>query len=154
MAEPARRAPRAEYDRDFAAWAEEQGGLLRARAGAELDWDNLAEEIETLGRSERHEIRSRLLVLLLHLLKWQFQPEKRKGGWRSSIIETRARLHECLEESPSLQGYPAAVLAKEYELARLKAAGETDLPVESFPPSCPWPLSAILDEDFFPADAA
>jgi hypothetical protein len=154
MSEVARKPALAQYEGDFFAWTEEQGRLLRARNAAGLDWDNLAEEIETLGRSERSEIRSRLVVLLHHLLKWHFQPGKRKHGWSASIIEARDQLDEQLTSSPSLRSYPAAVLAKQYEVARLRAADETGLPLDSFPVECPYSMAEILDEDFYLGEAS
>jgi hypothetical protein len=154
MSEAARKPALAQYESDFFAWTEEQGRLLRARKAAGLDWDNLAEEIETLGRSERSEIRSRLVVLLHHLLKWQFQPGKRKQGWRASIIEARDQLDEQLTTSPSLHSYPATVLAKQYKVARLRAADETGLPLDSFPVECPYSMAEILGEDFYPGEAS
>jgi hypothetical protein len=121
MPEPVRKSPIVRYESDFSAWAEEQACLLKARQAAGLDWGNLAEEVETLGRLEKNEICSRLIVLLLHLLKWQYQPGKRKSGWRASIMEARDGLNEQLEASPSLRSYPARVVRKQYEIARLKA---------------------------------
>ena len=153
MAERARIVEPSLYDRDFAAWSEEQGRLLRARSRSDLDWDNLAEEIETLGRSERSEIRSRLVILLQHLLKWEHQPERRKTGWRASILDARDQLNEQIEASPSLKAYPAAILPRQYELARLRASDETGLPMDRFPPDCPYSLADILNDAFFPGRA-
>ena len=115
-----------------------------------MDWENLAEEIETLGRSERSEIRNRIRVILLHLLKWQFKSDGRNAGWRASLVEQRDQLNEALDENPSLKRYPESVIDRQYRIARLKAAGETDLPVDSFPEDCPYSLREILDETFYP----
>jgi len=150
MAEPARRAEASLYDRDFYAWSEEQSRLLRAGNTAQLDWENLAEEIATLGRSEKSEIRSRLRVILIHLLKWQFQPDGRGASWAGSLLEQRDQLDQVLADSPSLKQYPQAVLAREYRTARLKAAGETGLPVERFPPENPYSVAQLLDLSFLP----
>jgi hypothetical protein len=150
MSEPARKPDLAQYEGDFFAWTEEQGRLLRARKAAGLDWENLAEEIETLGRSERGEIRSRLTVILLHLLKWQFQPTGRNASWRATLLEQRDQLNDVLKDSPSLKGYPETVLPKQYSIARMKAAGETELPLDRFPLECPYAISEILDEEFHP----
>ena len=150
MAEPARRSEAALYDRDFYAWSEAQSQLLKSRSTAQLDWDNLAEEVATLGRSERSEIRNRLRVILIHLLKWQFQPEGRNASWAGSLLEQRDQLNETLSDSPSLKPYPQSVLRRQYRIARLKAAGETGLPVETFPPESPYSVAEILDETFFP----
>lgn len=143
----------AAYDEDFALWSAEQGALLRAGKLDGLDRENLAEEIESLGRSERKEIRKRLRVLLAHLLKWQFQPAKRKGGWRSTILMQRRELHRTLAENPSLRSHPSEVLEETYEIARSKAADETGLPEDAFPATCPFSIEQILDPAFLPDEA-
>lgn len=138
------------YEADFFRWTQEQGRLLRAGVARGLDWENLAEEVETLGRSERNEIESRLGVLLLHLLKWQFQPERRSSGWRGTIVEQRMRLAKRLRDNPSLQDHPLEVLDEEYVPARLKASGETGLPLDALPETCPYTVEQILDPEFLP----
>ncbi|HVW57647.1 MAG TPA: DUF29 domain-containing protein [Rhizobiaceae bacterium] len=137
---------------DYARWCDEQGALLRSGKLDAIDRENLAEEIESLGRSERREIESRLNILLLHLLKWKFQSEKRKSGWKGSILEARRQLRRILAESPSLKNYPAQILREEYEIARLKAADETGLGEDNFPQECPFTMDDIFDETFLPAD--
>ena len=154
MAEPARKRADALYEEDFFAWSAEQGRLLKARGSVGLDWDNLAEEIESLGRSERSEIRSRLRVILVHLLKWQFQPDRRKAGWAATLLEQRDGLSEAIEESPSLRSYPETVLARQYRIARAKAAAETGIPLDRFPARNPYSVEQILDEDFLPGEEA
>jgi hypothetical protein len=141
------------YERDFYAWTQDQAAKLRARAHNSIDWDNAAEELESLGDSQRSEIESRMNVLLLHLLKWTYQPERRSGSWKGSIVEQRSRLHRRMAKSPSLRTYPAEVLAEEYALARTIAAAETDLPEDAFPQSCPFRLEDVLDPDFYPDGA-
>ena len=138
------------YEADYAQWCAEQGALLREGRLSELDRENLAEEIESLGRSDKKEIRSRLKELLLHLLKWHFQPEKRKGGWRASIIDQRTELKDLLDESPSLRSLPSKELAKWHGIARLKAADETGLRENVFPIDCPYSIDEILEDNFFP----
>jgi hypothetical protein len=150
MSETARKVQLHSYDGDFFAWSEEQAQLLKTRSRAGLDWDNLAEEIESLGKSQRSEIRNRLVILLQHLLKWQYQPSKRRIGWKASILEARTRLNQEISESPSLRDYPETVLAKQYSVARLKAAGETELPIDDFPEACPYSVGQVLDEGFYP----
>ena len=152
MAERARTTRTPLYEQDFYAWSEDQHKALKARRSAGLDWDNLAEEIRSLGGSERSEIRSRLAVILLHLLKWEHQPSKRKAGWAASLLESRDQLNERLKESPSLRSYPATVLDKQYQVARLRASDETDLPLQTFPERCPYDLAQILDESFLPGE--
>lgn len=138
------------YQADFHRWSQEQGRALRARRSADVDWDNLAEEIETLGRSEGSEIASRLNVLLIHLLKWQFQAAGRSNSWHASIVEQRKKLRRLLAENPSLRSYPDEVLAEEYEVARLPAAGETNLPLAAFPDVEPYAPAEILSDHFYP----
>jgi hypothetical protein len=143
----------AAYQADYALWCAEQGALLRAGKLDRLDRENLAEEIESLGRSERKEVRKRLRVLLAHLLKWQFQPAKRKGGWKSTILLQRRELQRTLAENPSLRSHPAEVLQESYDIARLKAVDETGLPEGSFPAACPFSIEQILAPDFLPDQA-
>lgn len=151
MNKHARNTPPAAYEDDFHRWTVEQGRLLRERRFDLVDWENVAEEIETLGRSEKREIESRLAVAILHLLKWQFQPGKRKGGWDASIRLQRSRLKKLLRENPSLKAFPAAAMPDAYAEARVKAAEETGLEFEAFPESCPYSVEQVLDDDFLPA---
>lgn len=104
------------YDRDFYAWTQQQVSLLQSRQWDQLDTVNLIEEIETLGREERQEIRNRLGVLIGHLLKWQFQPEQRTGSWLGTIREQRIQIKLLLEDNPSLKSYLSQVFAPAYEL--------------------------------------
>jgi hypothetical protein len=136
------------YSDDLHEWTHEQADALRRRAANEVDWDNLAEEIESVGRSDRHEIRSRLENLILHLIKWAYQSEARCGSWQGSIYEARVRLEDLLEESPSLMALPAEHLPKAYERARQKALRETGL--LRLPEVCPWTIDEIMAEDFLP----
>jgi hypothetical protein len=145
-----RRSQLKAYDSDYALWCAEQGALLRAGELGGLDRENVAEEIESLGRSERGEIESRLNVLLVHLLKWKHQPSERSGSWEGTILEQRNRLHRRLAESPSLKNHPAEVLAEEYASARLKTSGETGLPRSAFADRCPFTLDQVLDRNFLP----
>jgi Domain of unknown function DUF29 len=140
----------ATYDSDFHLWSQTQAAAIREGKFAEIDLENVAEEIESLGRSDRREIRSRLHVLLVHLLKWQAQAEKRKGGWEISIDEARESLDILVGESPSLKNFPAMVLDEVYERARRKAAKETRLPASRFPAECPFDINDVLDENFLP----
>jgi hypothetical protein len=138
------------YEADYAQWCAEQGALLREGRLTDLDRENLAEEIESLGRSDKREIESRLKVLLVHLLKLQFQSKQMKEGWKSTVVEQRRRIRKLVKESPSLRSYPMQVLAEEYEYARSDAAGETGLPARVFPENCPYDIDEILDLDFYP----
>ena len=119
-----------------------------ARPGAARE--NLAEEIESLGRSERYEIESRLKVLLVHLLKWRYQPQAQSNGWKGTIREQRARIARRIGDSPSLRGYPEEILADEYSFAVPQAADETGLSEDAFPAACPFTVEQILDPGFLP----
>jgi hypothetical protein len=138
------------YERDFCLWLEQQSALLREGRLSELDVANLLEEIESMGRKDRKAIKSNLAVVLSHLLKYQFQPEQRSGGWRASIIEHRQRLGDDLEESPSLAGHAETVLERAYADARARALAETGLPAKQLPRTCPYTLQQTLDLDFLP----
>ncbi len=139
------------YERDFYAWANEQAGLLRAGKLAQADIANIIEEIETLGRSEMRELVSRLRVLLLHLLKWQHQPNLQGASWRASIVVQRAEISEHMTESPSLTSRLPEAVTRAFRLARSEAVLETGLPKNTFPTECPWTYDQIMAEDFWPA---
>ena len=138
------------YDEDFFAWTQEQARLLRAGELTDVDTENLAEEIESMGRSDKRELRSRLIQLLMHFLKWQYQPGFRSHSWTSTIAEQRDQVKESLEESPSLRPIVTADLSRAYKVARIKAAGETGLSEKTFPELCPYTPEQILSEDFLP----
>lgn len=139
------------YEHDFAAWATVQAARLQASDFAALDIENLSEEIEALARNERHQIENRLAVLLVHLLKMQFQKEQRTSSWDGTVHEQRSRIARILRASPSLRAYPGEVLAEEYLTARRGAAIETGLPIATFPAECPFAIEDVLDPGFVPA---
>jgi hypothetical protein len=139
-----------EYEDDFFAWTEEQARLLRAGEVTEIDALNLAEEIESVGRSDRREIRSRLIVLLAHLLKYRFQADARSTGWLGTIREQRDQIELILEDSPSLRPVIAEAPGRAYKKARTVAAEETGLPETTFPADCPFSAEQILSADFLP----
>jgi len=136
------------YESDFYAWTQKQAQLLRSHEWEQVDIENLVEEIETLGRQEKRELVNRLSVLLGHLLKWQFQPENRSNSWRATIREQRRKLTKLLQESPSLQPYLSEALAEAYQDGIDLAVQDTNLPNETFPTSCPYPLEQIFNTDF------
>lgn len=138
------------YEEDFFAWTEEQARLLRAGQFSQLDIENIAEEMEDMGRSIRRELRNRLAVLTMHLLKWRFQPAYRSPSWAATIAEQRSQISELLEESPSLRPVPARDLAKIYQLAINKAVRDTGMPNKAFPTECPFPPDQLLSPDFLP----
>lgn len=138
------------YAADFHAWLGEQARALRARDIAHLDLENLAEEIESLGGSQRRELSSRLRVLLMHLLKWQVQDEHRSRSWRSTIWTQRVEIASLLEQSPSLRPTVADVIQKVYPMAKDKAIDEMGLLSAPFPVTCPYVAEDVLDCSFLP----
>jgi hypothetical protein len=139
------------YEHDFHDWAQEQADALRRRDTNALDYDNLAEEIESLGRSDRTEIRSRLEILLIHLLKWRYDPDGRCPSWRASIHEARHRIALIIEDSPSLRSFPGEALAKAWRYAaRNRALWPLGMRDHDFPEACPWVIEEVLGEDFLP----
>jgi hypothetical protein len=138
------------YDSDFYAWATEQAALLRAGRLSEVDIEHIAEEIETLGRGERRELVNRLAVLLLHLLKWEYQPERRGKSWRLTIEEQRRQIVRHLRDNPSLRAVQDEAMADAYGDAVLRAERETDLPRDLFPWSCRYSFEQVLDDAFWP----
>lgn len=142
------------YDSDFYAWTQEQAKLLREQKWESVDIANVTEEIESLGRQERRELRNRFGVLLGHLLKWQYQPDNRGNSWLASIREQRRRIRILLQESPSLQPYLEEVLRTGYEDGLDLAVRETNLPYATFPEICPYTLEQALDNEFSPDGGA
>lgn len=140
----------AAYDEDFFAWTQEQARLLREGDVAGIDLENLAEEIESVGKSDRREIRNRLVVLLAHLLKWQFRPTGRSNNWSGTVREQRRRISLVIEDSPNLRTVVAENLDDAYGKARLDAADETALALTLFPETSPYTPEQILSEDFLP----
>ncbi|HTW68848.1 MAG TPA: DUF29 domain-containing protein [Acetobacteraceae bacterium] len=138
------------YDQDFYAWANEQAALLRAGRFADIDVENVAEEIESMGRSQKSEMVNRLAVLLMHLLKWRYQPGFRSNSWRLTIEEQRRRLADHLADNPSLNSQVDSALQRAYRLARLQAARETGLGREVFPADCPFAFNHVMADDFWP----
>lgn len=133
------------YETDFVRWVETTVAQLRAQNYSSVDWANLIEEIEDMSRSERKSMKSNLIVILLHLLKWQYEPEYRSGSWRGSIREHRRRIQEDLKDSPSLKPYLQEIFAECYENARALSADETGLPLSTFPPDCHYTCEQSLD---------
>jgi hypothetical protein len=143
------------YDTDFYTWTQRQAAAIRAKDVAALDREHLAEEVEDLGRAVRKGIGSQLERLLLHLLKWQYDPATDpRRLWRLTIRHARREIADELAENRSLHGYPAERLAEAYRHAREDAADETALPLETFPETCPWGIAQVLDEDFLPEGEA
>jgi hypothetical protein len=139
-----------DYEEDFYAWTVEQSRLLRSGELSSIDAVNIAEEIESMGRSDRRELKGRLIVLVMHLLKWQHQPAARSRSWSATIDEERLQVESVLAESPSLRPAIAAMLSEAYAIARARAIAETGLADEAFPEICPFAQDQVLSRAFLP----
>ena len=139
-----------QYEADFYQWSLEQARLLRSGEWKSVDVEHLAEEIEDMGKGVRREWESCLKVLIVHLLKWVFQPELRGVSWQLTIQEQRDQLHELLAANPSLKNQMTASLERTYPRAVKRTALETSLIEETFPTECPFHLEDILNESFWP----
>jgi hypothetical protein len=140
------------YDTDFMAWLEEQVAHLRAGRLSTLDIENVAEELEGLARSDRHELANRLETLILHLLKWDHQPRRRSRSWQSTVVEQRIRINRLLEESPSLRPGLAQIAAKVYPDAVTRAVVETSLAGRRFPQALPYSLEQLFERELSPRE--
>ncbi|QQS55449.1 MAG: DUF29 domain-containing protein [Candidatus Competibacteraceae bacterium] len=136
------------YEIDFYQWTQQQAALMRQGEfnRVDLDIENIAEEIESMGRRDRHALRSYLHNILIHLLKWRYQPERRGITWRLSIKNGRHQVDILVEDSPSLQRKIPDLMAKEYAQARENAALETGLPLATFPELCPFTVEQITGD--------
>lgn len=139
-----------EYETDFYLWTSRNAQLLRERRFNEIDFENIAEEIEDMGGNRKRELRSRLSILLAHLLKWKFQPMGRCSSWKYTIDEQRDELIDLLTESPSLQYELEQKLQHAYKYALRQAEKDTAINRKNFPQECPFSLGEVLDEEFSP----
>ena len=142
------------YEADFYAWTQRQSFLLRNRHWPQVDLDNVIEEIESLGRQQRQELRNRLAILVCHLLKWEYQAEKRSRSWFATINIQRLDISELIADNPSLRPYLTEALDKAHRKGVMLAVKETDLPSKAFPKTTNYPLETILSEDFYPGEAS
>ena len=140
----------ATYDTDFYAWANEQAALLRSGKLAEADIQHIAEEIESMGRTEKRELVNRLAVLLAHLLKWRFQPNLRGRSWRLTIREQRDEVADHMADNPSLTSKLDEAMTTAYRKAVITAAKETAFDEDDFPAVCPWSFELAMKADFWP----
>ncbi|MCP2727556.1 DUF29 domain-containing protein [Limnofasciculus baicalensis] len=138
------------YEKDFYAWTQEQAKLLQDGVWDSLDIVNLVEEIESLGKQQRQELRNRLGILLGHLLKWEFQPNKRSKSWFVTLREQRREIRYILEQNTSLKPYLPEALQKAYQSGIDLVVRETPLKDRDLPPECLYSLEEILDSAFFP----
>jgi Domain of unknown function DUF29 len=138
------------YQQDFCLWAEQTAQLLKSRRYSEVDLENLIDEVEDMSRSEKRALLSNARVILMHLLKYQYQSEKFSNSWLSSIREHRTRLQDAFKGSPSLRGSFQETFDECYQNARKQAADETALSLDVFPQQSPFTPDECLNEDFLP----
>ena len=138
------------YEEDVYTWAMRNAELIRQGRFDEIDVDHVAEEIESVGKSERRELENRLIVLLSHLLKWQYQPERRGRSWLATIKEQRRRVSSVLKTNPSLRPFLDEIIDEAYASARLVAVREAGLDETIFPEVCPFSFEDILNDEFWP----
>jgi hypothetical protein len=141
------------YESDFYLWCFEQAELLRRRCSAELDLPNMIEELQSMGREQRYNLKASYRLLISHLLKWQYQPERRSASWEITIIRERSHVKDRESDSHALRSQAAEIVEAAYPAARREAQVETGLPKSAFPPECPYTLDQLRDPDWLP-DAA
>lgn len=140
------------YDDDFFAWTQEQSRLLREGALSQIDAENVAEELESMGRNNRRELGSRLTLILHHMLKWQFQTHRRSRSWIVTVNTQRDEIAKIITDSPSLRPAVQETLPSAYASARRDASVETNLPLARFPAECPFSVEDVLSGEFPPKD--
>ena len=142
------------YEKDFYAWTQETANALRKQAFNQIDLEHLIEEIESVGASQKSALKNRLRVLLMHLLKWQYQPSHRGRSWSNTIFAQRDDLKDLLTDNPSLKSKVDEILPKSYRLALLDFDTETGISPKQvgIPNNCPYTLEQILDDEFFPGE--
>lgn len=138
------------YNKDFYYWTQHSAQLLRKGSFSEIDVENIAEELESMGKSNKRELINRFAVLMVHILKWHLQSERRCNSWKCTIKERRLEIKDLLEESPSLKHQLHEKLSHAYRRALLIAATETGLAEKNFPKTCPYSFEKILNLNFLP----
>lgn len=138
------------YHQDYYGWTQEQANLIKTGKFSDLDIENLIEEIEDMGKTERREVTSRMAIVLLHLLKWTYQPERRGTSWKRSIDIQRLEFKKVIKGNPSLKPQLKEILESAYNQATLDAFKETGLEIETFPEICPWTIEQVSQDEFYP----
>lgn len=142
------------YDQDLYTWSLQQAQLLRERKFDQADWEHIIEEIEDMSKSEKRALQSFLETLLMHLLKWQYQPVYQGNSWKFTVIEQRERIIQHLQENPGLKNKLPDLIISAYSYAVKGAVRETGLSIKHFPETCPWTFETFMDEAFWPESTA
>ncbi len=138
------------YDQDFYRWALRNAELMREGKLSEIDTENIAEELEAMGKSQKRELISRLSVLIMHLLKWRYRSQNRGDSWVGTIMEQRTEIGLLIEDSPSLKNEIEKSMGRAYSLAMIKFEKETKIAAKDLPASCPYSFDRTMDSDFWP----
>ncbi|TAF07622.1 MAG: DUF29 domain-containing protein [Nostocales cyanobacterium] len=145
--------PKSLYDQDFYLWLQTTANLLESNKFDELDIENLIEEINSMGRSEKKELKSRLITLIEHLLKleyWQLEKENNARGWRNTVAEQRLQIELTLEDSPSLRNMLDDIFEECYQKARQYILKRYQLSLNLFPENPPFSVMDVLNADYLP----
>ncbi len=138
------------YEQDYYLWLTNTAKILKSKDLSALDLPNLIEEIQDMGRSEKNALESNLCIIIMHLLKYKYQSEKRTNSWRYTIREHRRRVRKALRNSPSLKPYLNQIFPECYEDARKLAADETGLPLNTFDHKAMFTPEQTLDPEYLP----
>ncbi|TXI94173.1 MAG: DUF29 domain-containing protein [Neisseriales bacterium] len=138
------------YEKDFYAWTQEQANFLKQKDFDKLDLLHLMDEVESMGNQNKTELKNRLAVLLMHLLKWKFQPELKSNSWYLTIANQRLDIADLIDDNPSLKHFLPELFDKAYAKAVTKANIETGIKKSAFPDKCEWSIEQVLNEEFFP----
>lgn len=139
------------YEKDFYAWTQEQAKFIKERALDKLDLQHLFEEVESMGAKERSELKNRLSQLMMHLLKWKYQPSRQSRSWQNSIDDQREELQDLLSDNPSLKSKVDEYFVKSYKKAVRQVISEIGLDDSLFPKECEWSITEILTDNFLPS---
>jgi len=138
------------YEQDFYSWIQQHIVLLKEARFNELDINHLVEELEDMGKNNKRELESRFIILIAHLLKWQYQVEMRSNSWRCSIIEQRVSINYLLKKVPSLKNAISESIVEAYPDAVEIAVAETKLLISTFPTECNYAKESLLNSEFYP----
>ena len=138
------------YDQDFFAWTQEQAKFIKEKSFDKLDLIHLFEEVESMGNQNKTELRNRLSILLMHLLKWKYQPEFKGKSWFLTIVQQRSDISDLISDNPSLKHFLPLIFEKAYLKAVTFASAETGIKKNAFPKESEWDIEQVLDEEFYP----
>ena len=139
------------YEKDFYAWTQEQAKLIKNKAFERLDLTHLFDEVEDMGNRHADEIESRLEILLMHLLKWKYQPNLQSRSWQLTIKEQRLAINRRLKKMPSLKSKLPEIFEESYTPSLLHAEQEAGLDESTFPTQSPWTIEQVLNAEFYPS---